>query len=114
MGFKVFNCFALCWYEPSWEFDVLVQLDDCYFLCYKFLIFLITRDVSFNYFALCCHEPSWEIDVLVQLDVCYYVWLLLFYETEYIYEFLIFLLLGVLVLNSLLFVGMNPVGDLMC
>jgi len=70
--------------------------------------------VSFNYFALCCHEPSWEIDVLVQLDVCFYVWLLLFYETEYIYEFLIFLLLGVLVLSSLLFVGMNPVGDLIC
>lgn len=70
--------------------------------------------MSFNYFALCCYEPSWEIDVLVQLDVCYYVWLLLFYETEYIYEFLIFLLLGVLFLNSLLFVGMNPVGDLMC
>ena len=70
--------------------------------------------MSFNYFALCCYEPSWEIDVLVQLDVCYYVWLLLFYETEYIYEFLIFLLLGVLVLSSLLFVGMNPVGDLMC
>ena len=70
--------------------------------------------MSFNYFALCCHEPSWEIDVLVQLDVCFYVWLLLFYETEYIYEFLIFLLLGVLVLSSLLFVGMNPVGDLIC
>ena len=49
-----FKFFAFCWYEPCWGFNVLVQMDVCYYVC----LLICYNFESFKVWILCWTSVS--------------------------------------------------------